>query len=110
MSISTHVLDTALGQPARQVGVRLERICNGEATVLATTATNDDGRASDLGDANLEAATYRLIFDIAGYHASSGQAGFFPEISVTFRVTDPAEHYHVPVLLSPFAYSAYRGS
>ncbi|MGI8578182.1 MAG: hydroxyisourate hydrolase [Nocardioidaceae bacterium] len=110
MSISTHVLDTALGRPARHVFVRLEQVLDGQPTVIATTTTDDDGRSGDLGGPDVSAGTYRLVFDIAAYHQATGQTGFFPEISVTFRLADAAEHYHVPVLVSPYTYSTYRGS
>ena len=103
-SLSTHVLDTALGRPAQGVQVRLYR---GDV-VLATGATNDDGRIAELVPA-VEPGTYRLWFDIAAYAESTGQDIFFPEVSVTFTVADE-RHYHVPLLLSPFAFSTYRGS
>ncbi|HEX6517254.1 MAG TPA: hydroxyisourate hydrolase [Nocardioidaceae bacterium] len=109
-AVTTHVLDTALGRPGRGVPVRLERLGGAQGTVLAEAATDDDGRARDLGPDRLDAGTYRLVFDTAAYHAATGQSGFFPEVAITFTLTDPAQHYHVPLLLSPFAYSTYRGS
>jgi 5-hydroxyisourate hydrolase len=102
-SLSTHVLDTALGLPAQGVAVRLYR----EDVVLATGATNEDGRIAFTP--TLEPGTYRLWFDVASYAATTGQDVFFPEVSVTFTVADE-RHYHVPLLLSPFAFSTYRGS
>ena len=104
-AITTHVLDTAAGRPAVGVPVRLEAIHPDGVTVLADAVTDDDGRVADLGPDQVEAGTYRLVFDTAAY-----QHGFFPEIGITFTVADPAQHYHVPVLLSPYAYSTYRGS
>ena len=77
---------------------------------LGTAATNSDGRVAELGPDHVEAGTYRLVFDTAAYFAATSQTGFFPEVSLTFTVTDPEQHYHVPVLLSPFGYSTYRGS
>ena len=103
-SLSTHVLDTALGRPAQGVPVRLYA---GDV-VLATGTTDDDGRIAELEPA-LAPGTYRLWFDVAAYAAASGQDLFFPEVSVTFTVADE-RHYHVPLLLSPFAFSTYRGS
>ena len=100
-SLSTHVLDTALGRPAQGVPVQL---FHGDV-VLATGATNDDGRLTLTQP--LEPGTYRLWFDVASY--ATGQDSFFPEVSVTFTVADE-RHYHVPLLLSPFAFSTYRGS
>ncbi len=122
-AITTHVLDTALGHPAAGVRVRLERLVGPTPSaqgapgtpdtvphVLAEAATDADGRVSELGPDQVEAGTYRLVFDVAGYAAATGQACFFPEVSLTFALTDPASHHHVPLLLSPFAYSTYRGS
>ncbi|HWU19909.1 MAG TPA: hydroxyisourate hydrolase [Nocardioides sp.] len=107
-AITTHVLDTALGRPARGVPVRLSRIAP-DQTVLAEANTDDDGRVTDLGPDQAEPGTYQLRFDIAAYCAETGQSCFFPEVTLTFAVTD-ARHHHVPLLLSPFAYSTYRGS
>jgi 5-hydroxyisourate hydrolase len=107
-SLSTHVLDTGLGRPAQGVLVRLSRVNGDQDVVLATGTTNDDGRVADLGPA-LEAGTYRLFFDVAAYAVATGQDIFFPEVTVAFTVTDE-RHYHVPLLLSPFAFSTYRGS
>lgn len=108
-AISTHVLDTALGRPARDVPVRLEA-CTPAATRLGEARTDADGRAAGLGPDTVAAGRYRLVFDTAAYFARTGQQGFFPEVVITFDIADPAQHYHVPVLLSPFAYSTYRGS
>lgn len=104
-TVTTHVLDTARGRPAAGVQVRLEAIRDGKADVLASAVTDDDGRVASLGPDDLEAGTYRLVFDTASYNQ-----GFFPEVGITFTVADPAQHYHVPLLLSPYSYSTYRGS
>ncbi|MFC6157671.1 hydroxyisourate hydrolase [Kribbella jiaozuonensis] len=103
-SLSTHVLDTALGRPAQGVPVRLYQ----DDVVLATGATNEDGRIAELVPV-LAPGIYRLWFDVASYAAATGQDSFFPEVSVTFTVADE-RHYHIPLLLSPFAFSTYRGS
>ena len=114
MSLSTHVLDAALGRPARDVEVTLHRRAGTGWEQCAAGRTDADGRlrpADGTGAAvELGADTYRLDFDTAGYFATTGQTGFYPAVSVTFEVTDPAAHHHVPLLLSPFAYSTYRGS
>lgn len=102
--VTTHVLDNAAGRPAAGVPVRLE---DREGTVLARAHTDADGRARDLGPDTLPAGVYRLVFDTESY---LGADGFFPEITIAFRISDPAAHHHVPVLLSPYAYSTYRGS
>lgn len=107
-AITTHVLDTALGRPAAGVPVRLSRIDH-EPTVLAEAHTDDDGRVAELGPDQVPAGTYQLRFDIAAYCAATGQECFYPEVTVTFTVADQ-RHHHVPLLLSPFAYSTYRGS
>jgi 5-hydroxyisourate hydrolase len=100
--ISTHVLDAALGRPAAGVPIRFE---TSDGSVLGSDVTDDDGRL--WFPAELPAGVYRLIFDTGAYH---GPEAFYPEITVTFRITAPGVHHHVPILLSPFAYSTYRGS
>lgn len=107
-AITTHVLDTALGRPAGGVPVRLSRTAPDHA-VVAEAETDGDGRVADLGPERAAPGTYELRFDVAAYAAATGQACFFPEVTVTFTVTDD-RHHHVPLLLSPFAYSTYRGS
>jgi 5-hydroxyisourate hydrolase len=109
-AVTTHVLDTALGRPAAGVRLRLERVDGDRTHVLADATTDDDGRARDLGPDQVEPGTYRLVFDVAAYAAATGQACFFPEVGITFALTDATLHHHVPLLLSPFAYSTYRGS
>ena len=105
--ITTHVLDAALGRPAAGVRVRLERA---DGAVLAEAHTDDDGRVRDFGLAALHTGTHRLVFATADYFGASDRPTFYPEIMVTFSVTAADEHHHVPLLLSPFAYSTYRGS
>ncbi len=105
MSLSTHVLDATSGRPATGLAVRLVR--GGE--VLAEAVTDADGRVR-APFPDLAAGTYALTFDTGGYFAATGQQGFYPEVTVTFSVTEPGRHHHVPLLLSPFAYSTYRGS
>jgi 5-hydroxyisourate hydrolase len=110
--ITTHVLDTALGRPASGVGVRLERLGQGgETSLLAQGVTDEDGRITDLlSPGSLRPAVYRITFEIAAYFRATGQRGFYPEAAVVFEVEDTGSHYHVPLLLSPFGYSTYRGS
>ena len=103
--VSTHVLDTATGRPASGLVITLE----GMDGVLARGSTDADGRITDLGPDRLDPATYRLRFDTGRYAAETGTDGFFPEVVVAFVVRD-ADHLHVPLLLSPFGYSTYRGS
>jgi 5-hydroxyisourate hydrolase len=113
--LSTHVLDVALGQPARGVAVRLDLLPSADAgggtVILATTTTDDDGRVGDLLEgAPLAAGVYRLTFQTGRYFAATGRPSFYPRVQVTFEVTAPEQHHHVPLLLSPFGYSTYRGS
>ena len=113
MSFSTHVLDAARGCPAAEVPVVLRRKESTGWRAMAAGTTDADGRyryAGATGPDHFPAGVYRVEFDTAVYYAASGQSGFYPEVSVTFRVTDPLAHHHVPLLLSPFAYSTYRGS
>ena len=110
-TLSTHVLDTSLGRPASGVRVRLERVGAADETTVGAGTTDANGRLGDLvGPYSLTAATYRLRFDVAEYFARTGRAALFPEVAVTFIVAPGDEHYHIPVLLSPFGYTTYRGS
>lgn len=108
--ITTHVLDTARGRPAAGVPVTLEVLSGKEWAALGRGSTDADGRARELSDGVLAAGTYRLTFETAAYFASTGVEGFYPEVQVVFEVRDPSQHHHVPLLLSPFGYSTYRGS
>lgn len=109
-AITTHVLNTAAGSPAAGIVVHLDAAGESGWRRLADGVTDADGRARSLGPARAPAGQYRLIFETGRYFAEREETGFFPEITVTFTITDPAAHHHVPVLLSPFAYSTYRGS
>ena len=109
-AITTHILDTGLGRPAAGVPVRLERLDGAHYTELAAATTDDDGRVRELGSDQAEPGTYRLVFDTGDYLARTGQSGFYPEVVVVFALADPGRHHHVPLLLSPFGYSTYRGS
>ena len=107
-TVSTHVLDSSRGCPAAGVPVRLER--SGDAGALAETVTDDDGRVAQLGPGDLGPGTYRVVFGTGAYFARTGQQAFYPEVAVSFLVGDTGGHYHVPLVLSPFAYATYRGS
>jgi len=109
-TVTTHVLDTARGAPAAGVPVRLEGVSGAAAEEIARASTDADGRVQAIGPERLQAGTYRLVFDTGGYFARQGSAGFFPEVAVTFTVDGEGQHYHVPLLLSPFGYATYRGS
>jgi 5-hydroxyisourate hydrolase len=109
--ITTHVLDTARGRPAARVPIALERAGDDGWELLGRGETDADGRLRDLvaeGTA-LRAGRYRLTFDTGAYFRDRGEAAFYPEVAVVFTVAF-GEHHHVPLLLSPFGYSTYRGS
>jgi 5-hydroxyisourate hydrolase len=109
MSLSTHVLDASSGRPA--VGVRVELRAVDGLKLLATASTDSDGRISAFDAVGpLDPGKYQLVFDTGAYFAGNGVATFYPEVCVTFQVTAADSHVHVPLLLSPFAYSTYRGS
>ena len=109
-TLSTHVLDAASGQPAAGVRVALGRRDGGGWEPLDEGVTDDDGRVRDLAPGGLGAGVHRLVFATGEYFAATGQTGFYPEVTVVFEVTEADRHYHVPLLLSPYAFSTYRGS
>jgi 5-hydroxyisourate hydrolase len=112
--LTTHVLDTATGQPAAGLPLTLLRIEGDEARVLAHFHTNHDGRcdAPLLSGEELVAGIYEIVFRVGAWRAAAGAPtiGFYHDIPIRFRVDDPNGHYHVPLILSPFGYSTYRGS
>jgi 5-hydroxyisourate hydrolase len=122
MTLSTHVLDAARGQPASGVPVHWEsRRPDGVWAFTAAGVTDDDGRLAGAGwltpgsaaagrEPALAAGQHRLVFDTGAWYLIEGLTGFFPEVVITFTVTAPGKHHHVPLLLSPYAYSTYRGS
>lgn len=111
MSVSTHILDTAQGRPAAHVAVTLERKEGDGYVVVNQGATDSDGRIKDLltAEASVE-GEYRATFAVREYFARQQQPSFYPEVQVQFTITNAGEHYHVPLLLSPYGYSTYRGS
>jgi 5-hydroxyisourate hydrolase len=111
-TITTHVLDTSQGRPAAGVPVTLEVEVAGGWELVGKGTTDKDGRVSDLVPEEITpaAGVYRLIFDTARYFAAREVEGFYPQVTIVFKLRDPAQHYHVPLLLSPFGYSTYRGS
>jgi 5-hydroxyisourate hydrolase len=100
--VTTHVLDAALGRPAAGVAVTLS-----SSDVIATGTTDADGRVAALGPDHLPPGSYNITFDTAAYFGDTPH--FYPSVTIDFVILD-ASHYHVPLLLSPFAYSTYRGS
>lgn len=111
--ISTHVLDIALGRPAKEVPVQLERQeASGSWVVLAASRTDTDGRCGQLLPENedLRAGVYRLTFDTASYHVAQRIQTLFPFVQIAFHVREGETQFHIPVLLSPHGYTTYRGS
>jgi 5-hydroxyisourate hydrolase len=112
-AITTHALDLSLGRPACGLAVTLSaQAADGRWDELAAARTDSDGRAGNLLPAGrpLTPGTYRLRFDTAAYFSALGTRTFYPEVVVSFLVVDPSTHHHVPLLLSPFGYSTYRGT
>jgi len=112
MGISTHILDVTLGRPAADVAITLERQTEAGWQPLGAGRTDADGRVKSLlpEGHRLEAGVLRATFAVEPYLLARHGRGFYPEVSIVFRVEQPAEHFHVPLLLSPFGYSTYRGS
>ncbi|MBS1533988.1 MAG: hydroxyisourate hydrolase [Bacteroidetes bacterium] len=109
--ITTHVLDTSVGVPGKNITIRLKRFYNGSWQTLAQGITNADGRIPDLlpPDRILKADTYQMVFDTGAYYADLKIQTFYPMVEIIFQTFDDA-HYHVPLLVNPFGYSTYRGS
>ena len=112
MSISTHVIDTSTGRPAAAVAVRLQRYGGSGWVDVSETTTDADGRVPSLVPVGAAAGSgaYRLVFDVGGYFATRGQDSFYTQVTIDFTTRDSASHYHVPLLVSPYGYSTYRGS
>jgi 5-hydroxyisourate hydrolase len=112
MTFSTHVLDTSAGRPASAVNVALHRQEAGAWVELSRDVTNADGRATALASAGraLPAGTYRLTFGVGEYFTRRGVESFYDTVTIEFIARDAAAHYHVPLLVSPYGYSTYRGS
>ncbi len=117
MGLSTHVLDTMHGCPAAGMQLELYAVAGETATLVKRLTLNADGRPPGgplFGDGELKAGRYRLLFDVAAYFKAKGvalpQPNFLDRVTLDFGVADPAQHYHVPLLVSPWSYSTYRGS
>ena len=110
--ITTHVLDTAIGKPATGIDLTLSQFVNNEWKLLNGGTTNIDGRVSDLlpDDKILEAGRYKVLFVTESYFQKQGVKSFYPYADIVFEIEGDGQHYHIPLLLSPFAYSTYRGS
>jgi 5-hydroxyisourate hydrolase len=110
--ITTHVLDTAKGLPAEGITISLQRpIGKDQWEHITSGTTNSDGRVANFmtDDQVITPGIYRMLFDTKAYFEQNNTQGFYPEVPIIFEITD-TEHYHIPLLLSPFGYSTYRGS
>lgn len=110
-AITTHILDISIGKPATGVAVKLDRqMDDGTWEPVGSATTDDDGRARDLVGGPLTAAVHRLTFEVGRYFTARRVEAFYQDVSIAFVVRDTSQHYHVPLLLSPYGYSTYRGS
>lgn len=110
-AITSHVLDTSLGKPAASVSVSLAILDDGAFVELGRGVTDQDGRIKQLlGNHPLSVGLYRLRFETGAHYRATGRQPFYERVELQFHVSDPSQHYHVPLLLSPFGYSTYRGS
>ena len=108
--VTTHVLDTSIGKPAKNISVQLMQKVTNEWKAVAQGITNEDGRISDLMPAGKPLlGTYKIVFDTGGYYSAQNIKTFYPAVEILFTIVDDS-HYHVPLLISPFGYSTYRGS
>jgi 5-hydroxyisourate hydrolase len=109
--ITTHVLDTSVGRPATGVPVKLSRLGDNGWLELASTQTDSDGRAQLTAPGMpLRVGDHCIRFGVGDYFGARDRESFYPKVTIRFSVTDPEQHYHVPLLLSPYGYSTYRGS
>ena len=110
VGISTHILNASLGQPARQVLVKLRQEINHQYILLDQQFTDADGRIPVFKIESFIQANYQLIFEVGEYFQTLHVDSFYPRVCIDFKVADIQQHYHVPLLISPFSYSTYRGS
>src|SRR3989442_5574707 len=107
--IASHVLDPSGGRPASGLAVRLERSGPGGLAPIASATTDAEGRVRDWLPEGLPAGRYRLVFETGAWFRAAGRDTLYPEVRIDFEVQDGVPHYHLPLLLSPFGYSTYRG-
>lgn len=109
--ITTHVLDTSRGRPAVDMSISLTSMVGGAWKTIVESRTDADGRITNLLPSGLaQVGTWRLVFHVGRWYAQQGIESFYVDVPVVFEVRDPTAHYHVPLLISPFGYSTYRGS
>jgi len=105
--ITTHILDSTTGRPAEAVSVELQ---DASGSSVASGLRDGNGRITELGPERLELGNYRLVFAVGEYFAAADRATLYPQVTIDFTVSEPHQHYHVPLLISPYAYSTYRGN
>ena len=110
MTLSTHVLDATGGRPARGLRVQWDTLRDGEWAAAGSGATDADGRITEWTTSGTDVGIHRLVFGTGEWFRGEGQDSFYPEVVVLFEVVDAEEHHHVPLLLSPYSYTTYRGS
>ncbi|KAG1197823.1 hypothetical protein G6F35_012725 [Rhizopus arrhizus] len=110
--ITCHVLIASLGIPGKEIDVKIEKLDENQFSVLSTSQTNNDGRCPNLlpQDYKVEKGVYRVTFETKEYFEKLGQACFYPYVQIVFEITQPEQHYHIPLLISPYSYTTYRGS
>ena len=108
--VTSHVLDTSTGRPASGVAVRLERWDAANATPVASATTDSDGRLRDWVPEGLAPGRYRLVFQTGAWFRANGRETLYPEVVIEFELREGVPHYHLPLLISPFGYTTYRGS
>jgi 5-hydroxyisourate hydrolase len=108
--ITSHVLDTSAGRPASGLSVKLERSESEGSTLVASATTDADGRIRDWTPTGVAAGRYRLVFETGAWFRTEGRDTLYPVVIIEFEVQDGVPHYHLPLLLSPFGYSTYRGT
>jgi len=108
--ITTHVLDTALGQPAAGLKVRLDRVDDGKTEEVTSARTDAEGRVRDWAPQLIAAGRYRLVFETGEWFRAAGRESLYPEVVIHVDLSNSEPHYHIPLLLAPYGYSTYRGT
>jgi 5-hydroxyisourate hydrolase len=108
--ITSHVLDTSTGRPAQGITVKLERSGDSNAAPVAAATTDPDGRVRDWLPEGVPPGRYRLVFQTGAWFQATGRETLYSQVIIDFEVKEGVPHYHLPLLLSPFGYSTYRGS
>ncbi|ORX88718.1 hydroxyisourate hydrolase [Basidiobolus meristosporus CBS 931.73] len=110
--VTAHVLDSSIGKPAQDVRLNIERLVEGKWVALNQSFTNEDGRCPELLslDYDFQVGIYKVVFGTGKYYQGQGKSCFYPDVEISFEITNTEEHYHIPLLLSPYSYTTYRGN